>query len=206
MMLETLEAVVRLLGGLLAYTTLFVVFYGIWRGMQRQAGHSSGKNTAWLRQPWFYFLTSLVYFGVCYLGWVDLPLKLSAPLRAALLGFGALLYFPGMSLALWARLVLGKNYFVSTGFGAQLFAGHQLVTHGPFAIVRHPMYTGLILAAAGSLLLYRTWTTAVFVLFAPLLLRRANHEEAALAAEFGAQWEEYCRRVGAFWPRRHELI
>jgi len=95
---------------------------------------------------------------------------------------------------------LGKNYFVSTNFGAQLFASHQLVTSGPFAIVRHPMYTGLMLAALGSLLIYPTWTTLLFAFFAPLISVRARREEAALVAEFGEQWHEYCLRVPAFFP------
>ena len=59
-----------------------------------------------------------------------------------------------MAFVLWGRIALGKNYFVSTGFGVQLFADHQLVMKGPFAIVRHPMYVGLILASFGALLIY----------------------------------------------------
>jgi protein-S-isoprenylcysteine O-methyltransferase len=118
-----------------------------------------------------------------------------------MLAIGALLYFPGISLVLWGRLALGKNYFVSTGFGAQLFAGQQLVTTGPFAIVRHPMYIGLILAAFGGLLIYVTWTMLVFACLAPLVLIRAWREEQALAAEFGEQWKEYCKRVPAFLPK-----
>jgi protein-S-isoprenylcysteine O-methyltransferase Ste14 len=106
-----------------------------------------------------------------------------------------------MSLVLWGRLALGKNYFVSTGFGAQLFEGHQLITNGPFAIVRHPMYSGLILAAFGAFLLYFTWTTLYFACFAPLTSIRACREEVALSAGFGEQWQVYCKRVPAFFPR-----
>ena len=106
-----------------------------------------------------------------------------------------------MALVLWGRLALGRDYFVSTGLGAQLFAGQRLVTGGPYAIVRHPMYAGLTLAALGSLLIYATWTTLLFAIFAPLVFVRARREEQALRAEFGQQWEEYCRRVPAFLPR-----
>jgi protein-S-isoprenylcysteine O-methyltransferase Ste14 len=63
------------------------------------------------------------------------------------------------------------------------------------------MYTGLFLAAAGSLLIYFTWTAILFVLFAPLTCVRARHEELALKAEFGEEWQVYCRRVPAFMPR-----
>ena len=118
-----------------------------------------------------------------------------------MLVLGSLFYFPGILFALWGRLTLGKNYFVSTGFGAQLFEGHQLITSGPFAIVRNPMYVGLALASIGALLIYFTWTTLIFAIFSPLTAVRARREEVALLAEFGEQWREYCRRVPAFFPR-----
>ncbi len=201
MILELSETIIRWTGGLLAYTSLGVILYGIWRGTQRQAGRTTGLNGAWLRSPWFYLASVLLFFGVCYFGWIPLPLTVSPSTRAWMLAIGSLLYFPGILFTLWGRLALGKNYFVSTGFGAQLFTDHLLVTSGPFAIVRHPMYAGLILAALGSLLIYTTWTTLLFAFFAPLTTVRARREEAALAAEFGEQWQEYCKSVPAFFPR-----
>ena len=201
MNLESVESIIRWLGGLLAFTTLGVVFYGIWRGTQRQAGRITGRMGGYLRSPWFYLVTSALYFGICYFGWIPLPWTIPAQVHIGILVIGSFLYFPGMGLALWGRLALGKNYFVSTGFGAQLFANHQLVTHGPFAIVRHPMYAGLILASLGSLLIYHTWTTLLFACFAPVLIFRARREEATLAAEFGEQWQKYCSHVPGFLPK-----
>lgn len=128
-------------------------------------------------------------------------MHLDTPSRTWMLVLGSLLLFPGMAFLMWGRLALGKNYFVSSGFGVQLFATHQLVTNGPFAIVRHPMYVGLILAAIGSLLVYFTWTTLIFTIFSPLILVRAYREEKTLSAEFGDQWQNYCRRVPTFIPR-----
>jgi protein-S-isoprenylcysteine O-methyltransferase Ste14 len=127
-------------------------------------------------------------------------LVVSPTTHAVLLVAGPLVFFPGMSFVLWSRLTLGKNYFVSTGLGAQLFADHQLVKNGPFAIVRHPMYSGLILAAFGSVLIYMTWTTVILACFAPSLIFRALREEKALAEEFGSQWLDYCLKVPAFFP------
>lgn len=117
-----------------------------------------------------------------------------------LLIFGSLLTFPGLGLVLWSRLTLGSMYFVSSAFGAQLYSDHRLVTGGPYAFVRHPLYLGMICAAFGSLLLYHTWTTLVFAIVAPFVLFRAAREEKVLAAEFGDQWREYCRKVPAFFP------
>ncbi|MEW6400993.1 MAG: isoprenylcysteine carboxylmethyltransferase family protein [Chloroflexota bacterium] len=174
--------------------------YGVWRGTQRQVGRTTGLAGHWLRSPWFYLGSSLFFFGVAYLGWTPLPWKVSPQLRVWMLIIGPLLYFPGMSLALWGRLTLGRNYFVSTGFGAQLFEDHQLIQSGPYGIVRHPMYSGLILAGIGGLLIYFTWTSLYFACFAPLLTMRALREEKVLAAEFGGQWKDYCCRVPMFVP------
>jgi protein-S-isoprenylcysteine O-methyltransferase Ste14 len=201
MNLSLVDSTIRWLGGLLAYTTLGVILYGIWRGTQRQAGLTTGLTGAWLRSPWFYLASVVLFFSICYFGWILMPLTVSPPIRVVMLIVGTLLYFPGMLFVMWGRLALGKNYFVSTGFGAQLFSDHQLVTTGPFAIVRHPMYAGIILAALGSLLIYHTWTTLLFTCFAPLTAVRAHREEQALAAEFGEQWQEYCKRVPAFFPQ-----
>lgn len=201
MNLEFVESIIRWLGGLLAYATLGVILYGILSGTRRQTGRITGQVGHYLRSPWFYLVSLALYFGICYLGWIPLPLTISPQVRIWTLVSGSLLYFPGMGLALWARLALGKNYFVSTGLGAQLFAGHQLVTSGPYAFVRHPMYSGLILAAFGSLLIYNTWTTLFFACFAPFLIIRARREDAVLATEFSEQWLEYCQRVPAFLPR-----
>ena len=63
------------------------------------------------------------------------------------------------------------------------------------------MYTGLIACAVGAVLIYLTWTTILFICFAPLTLIRSMREETALAAEFGEQWQEYCHRVPRFFPR-----
>ena len=201
MTLAQSEIVIRWMGGLLAYATLGIVLYGIWRGTQRPAGRTTGRTSNWLRSPWFYLITFLLFYGISYLGWITLPFTISTQVRVWMLALGSLLYFPGLSFVLWGRLALGRNYFVSTGLGAQLFAGHQLVTSGPFAIVRHPMYTGLILAALGSPFIYYTWTTLLFACFAPFIILRARREEAALAEEFGEEWQKYCRRVPAFLPR-----
>lgn len=98
----------------------------------------------------------------------------------------------------WGRMALGSMYHVSSSRGAQLFKDHQLVTHGPFALVRHPMYLGVMLAGAGGLLLYRTWTFVFVLLQFPVFIRRARLEERALAQEFGTEWESYRQKVPPF--------
>lgn len=196
----TFERIIQQLGGLLAFSALGILLYSIWRGTQRRAGWTEG-STAALRSPVFYLIATAFFLGVAWLGWIPLPMSFSPTIRIVLVTLGSLLYFPGLIFLLWGRLELGKNYFVSTSMGAQLFADHQLISSGPYAIVRHPMYVGLAFAAWGALLIYFTWTTVYFAVFAPMLAVRAFREEQALSAEFGEKWQEYCKRVPAFIPR-----
>jgi protein-S-isoprenylcysteine O-methyltransferase Ste14 len=200
MNLPLVESLIRWAGGLLAFAALGILMFSIWRGTRRPAGRAVGPAAGWLRCALFYPLALAAFLGCSALGWRSLPLELSTGWRTLALIVGTLVYFPGLALLLWGRLALGKMYFVSTSFGAQLYADHQLVRHGPYALVRHPMYVGLITAALGGLLIYQTWTTAAFAVCAPFVLLRARREEQALAAEFGEQWQAYCRRVPAFFP------
>jgi protein-S-isoprenylcysteine O-methyltransferase Ste14 len=78
---------------------------------------------------------------------------------------------------------------------------HELITGGPFALVKHPLYTGvalLVLPWAGFLL--DTWLGAVLggVLYAGTRLF-APEEERTLAGAFGAAWDEYRDRVKLPW-------
>ncbi len=200
MNLEMIETLLRWFGGLMAWVILGVVLYGIWRGIHRPAGRTSGRAASWLRSAAFYLFATTLFLALSAIFWKPLPLTLSPSIRSLVLVAGSLIYFPGLAFLLWGRLTLGKMYFVSTAFGAQLYADHQLVTHGPFAIVRHPIYLGLMVAAFGSLLIYHTWTTVLYTFFAPFVLRRARREEQVLSAEFGELWQTYCRRVPGFLP------
>ena len=201
MNLELAVAIIRGAGGALAYLALAIVFYGIWRGTRRTPGRTSGRTAGWLRSALFYFLATACFLAISVYFWKRLPIELSPGNRLTCLLAGSIIYFPGMVFLLWARMTMGKMYFVSTSSGAQLYADHQLVTNGPFAIIRHPMYIGLIAAAAGSLLIYQTWTALAYAVFAPFVLLRARREEKVLEAEFGEKWQVYCRRVPAFFPR-----
>ena len=205
MSLDIVEGWVRWAGAAALAVFLGTAFVGLWRGMRRPRRRMTGLAGK-VMQPLGYLVIGIAYFGTWFVLWRPLPLSLSAPARIVALALGALLYFPGLALYLWAWRTLGQMYNVSTSFGAQLYTEHRLVTDGPFAFVRHPMYIGVLAAALGGLLIYRTWT-ALFVIATFLsLFRRAHHEERALAAEFGEQWEEYCRQVPGWIPcilRRH---
>ncbi len=190
-------AVLRSAFGIFAFCALAVLLWSIVRQARLPTGAGVGKQFGWLHAPLFYAAASIVFFGLCFVSWIPLP---ALPFSGEIAIAGALLCFPGLVFVLWGRLALGDMYFVSTGYGAQLFAGHRLITNGPYAVVRHPMYFGLILAAFGALLLHQTWTGVFFVVCALSVIRRALREEEVLAKTFGAEWTDYCARVPMILP------
>lgn len=205
MNLALIEQVIRIAGGLDILATLALIFYGIFTGLRRAPGRAVGRMSGLLRNWIIYPFASLVYFGFCFLIWKPFPLEMSDGGRWLALILGSLMFFPGLALMLWGRLALGRQYFVSLAMGAQLHAGHQLITGGPFALVRHPMYFGFLMTGLGGILIYRTWTWVFVALNFLGLALRARREEQALAAEFGAQWQSYSRRVPGMIPFMNRL-
>jgi protein-S-isoprenylcysteine O-methyltransferase Ste14 len=114
--------------------------------------------------------------------------------------FGTDAFF-GLGLYLWGLNTLGENFNVSSGFGIRLQQAHRLVTKGPFAYVRHPMYLGVMLAAWGGSFLYRTWTMLIFAVMMFGLIVRARREEEVLQV-FGSSMN--CK--GAFLAGSLTLI
>jgi len=198
--MDTLERWVRWIGAAGAAVTLGAVLVGLVQAQFRQRGRSTGQAARMLRVP-VYLVLAVLYFGSIYLLWRPLPVLASNPLRIAALVLGSLLLLPGLTLTLWARLTLGRMYNVSSAVGAQLYADHRLITHGPFSVIRHPMYAGILAASLGGLLVYRTWSLVFTTITLLGLSIRARREEQALAAEFGEAWLEYSRRVPGWLPR-----
>ncbi len=148
------------------------------------------------------FLATLGYvlFGIA--AWRPLPLKLREDCRKLSTSLGSLLYFPGLLLYWWGQRTLGDLFRPSTTRRADLYVDHRLVEVGPYALVRHPMYLGVLLAAGGALLIYRTWTMVFYSISSLAVVARARREEAALAGKFGPEWEAYRARVPGWLPVR----
>ena len=104
----------------------------------------------------------------------------------------------GFLLACWARLTLGRLWSA----GVERKEDHRIIDSGPYAIVRHPIYTGL-LAAALALALVKATPLALIglVLTAIGFTVKAQLEEQFLASELGeASYADYRRRVPMLVP------
>lgn len=119
------------------------------------------------------------------------------PDSAAVYWTGAALTACGLLFSVWARVHIGRNWSGIVTLKAQ----HELVTSGPYAWVRHPIYSGLILAFAGSAIARADWRGVLAVVIVVLALwRKLKLEESWMQQQFGDAYTEYRRRVAALLP------
>jgi protein-S-isoprenylcysteine O-methyltransferase Ste14 len=104
----------------------------------------------------------------------------------------------GLALAVWARIRLGR--FWSDRIALKV--DHQLVCDGPYAYVRHPIYSGVLLAVGGTALVVNQWRAALaFALLLTNYWIKAQSEDRLLAERFGDQFREHVRNTGFLAPR-----
>ncbi len=133
--------------------------------------------------------------------WVPLPLPLPAAAALALEVVGLALFVGGAVVVVWARQTLGRMWGISTSREVKLLPDHQLVTSGPYRLVRHPMYFGWWAAVLGLLLIYRTWILVLLLVMSlAVFYQRARLEDSVLAARFGAEWQRYIRQAKFIIP------
>ena len=103
----------------------------------------------------------------------------------------------GLGFAIWARVHLGGNWSGSVA----LKAGHDLVRSGPYRFVRHPIYTGLLVAILGSVIEIGAWRALVGFTCALLAIAgRVRAEDALMQEIFGDEYLAYRRRTAALLP------
>ena len=104
----------------------------------------------------------------------------------------------GFLWAWWARLHLGRQWSASV----TLKEGHSLIRSGPYRLTRHPIYSGLLLAALGSAVVQDTWAAVIgFVLVTLGLWVKSRQEERLMASAFGVEYAAYRAEVPALVPR-----
>jgi protein-S-isoprenylcysteine O-methyltransferase Ste14 len=110
---------------------------------------------------------------------------------------GVALALAGAAFAVWARLTIGRNWSGTI----TVKKDHELMTRGPYAIVRHPIYSGLLLTLAGTALVVGEWRAIVALGLAFAGWRwKSLMEERVMTEQFGPAYEDYKRRVKALIP------
>jgi protein-S-isoprenylcysteine O-methyltransferase Ste14 len=138
---------------------------------------------------------ALIFSDWAQLGWLEGHF-MAPSLGSAFTGF-ALTWF-GVGLAIWARYHLGQYWSARVS----IKQGHELIRTGPYARLRHPIYSGLLLASIGTALVIDKWrcVAGILLILAAFSLK-ARKEESMLAQQFGDAFAEHRRHTGFLIPR-----
>jgi protein-S-isoprenylcysteine O-methyltransferase Ste14 len=163
----------------LAITITWGVFWVFWLASAFAAKEGTGGRR---RLP----ATGLTALAVVLVVRVfhDGSLAVESPVLGAI---GALLFACGIALAVWARLALGRNW----GMPMTQKAEPELVTAGPYRLVRHPIYSGLLLAVLGTALATDLLGLLIAAILGAYFYRCASVEERNLTATFPASYPAY---------------
>lgn len=191
---ENLESWLTLLHHL-AWTA-FLIFWTVqWVGVKRPVRTEPVALRVLAYWLPLLFAASLLGPGDWYIG---CPLhERLLPKSLALKGVGVALTIAGVAFAIQARRILGRNWSSEV----QIKDGHELIEAGPYRYVRHPIYTGLLLAFFGTAIKMGDWrgVIALVVVFASFWYK-LRHEERWLLDSFGPRYGDYMRRTKALIP------
>jgi protein-S-isoprenylcysteine O-methyltransferase Ste14 len=111
-------------------------------------------------------------------------------------GIGLAVFLLGLALAIWARVYLGRNW----GMPMSRKADPELVTTGPYRYVRHPIYSGIILAMIGTTIAVGLYWLVAVVLLGAYFVYSAIMEERFMADRFPDSYPEYKRSTKMLIP------
>ncbi len=109
---------------------------------------------------------------------------------------GAIICAFGIGLAIWARRHLGRNWSPHPAEKEN----HELITSGPYGKLRHPIYTGILLAAIGSSLAGGIFWPILTIAILIILVRRIKTEENIMQRLFPDKYPQYKKRTYALFP------
>lgn len=143
------------------------------------------------------FLLVLVTLGLAITHGLQWP---SSTGQVVASGVGALFALMGMALIVWS-----VRSFPTAGPGHYVRPDHQLISHGPYALARHPIYLGAFLIWFGLALGFQSIMTFLMTLLyvIPSYVLYMRDEEKMLRSHMGDVYRDYCERVGMLWPRHY---
>lgn len=135
----------------------------------------------------------VLHVATGWLRFADYPFQ---PLQAAL---GAMVAVVALAIFYLTHQALGRNWSVTL----QVRESHELVTHGIYQSIRHPMYSAFWLWAVAQALLLPNWIAGLSGLigFGTLYLLRVGPEEKLMLDTFGEPYRAYMDRSGRLWPK-----
>jgi protein-S-isoprenylcysteine O-methyltransferase Ste14 len=179
------------------FPLLWLAFIVVWVAMARGGKAVAERESAFSRVSHYLPLAIAIYLIAA----PHVPFALLndrfAPLSLWLVQLGAALTFAGIAFAVWARVWIAGNWSTDV----TLKRDHELIVSGPYALVRHPIYTGVLLGLLGTALAVGEWRAALaVVLAAAAYWRKLGIEEAVMRRQFGEAYARYAARVPALIP------
>jgi len=179
------------------FPLLWLVFVAIWIVMARRGKVVAERESAYSRLSHYLPLAIAIYL----LAAPHVPIApLSdrfVPLALWPVRLGAALTVAGIVFAIWARIQLAGN----CSSDVTVKRDHELMVDGPYRWVRHPIYSGILVALAGTALAVGEWRGAVAVVLAfAAFLRKLRIEEALMHLQFGEASARYADQVPALIP------
>jgi protein-S-isoprenylcysteine O-methyltransferase Ste14 len=190
-----------LFGGLVlmrAYFSLRVRRAGERVMPDREAVEREGKAMFVFRVVVFLILLAVLALYGLSSPWLDVfAIPLPDSLRS-LRWAGFVLGLAGLAFWTWTQAALGKEWSPQL----QVREEHHLVTAGPYARIRHPLYTAMFGVVIAFALVSANW---IFVVLAALaivgVVVRVPREERMMIEEFGEEYRAYMQRTGRFFPK-----
>ncbi|MBS0226059.1 MAG: isoprenylcysteine carboxylmethyltransferase family protein [Proteobacteria bacterium] len=163
--------------------------------LTRRASAGQSRDQGSLRLLSIVLWTSMamaVYAGFTH--WASFPSTIVAPLA----WLGLIVLLAGLVLRAWSIRVLSRQFTVDVAIRDD----HQLIRSGPYALLRHPSYTGALMCFYGVGLMLGSWASLVLLVIPPTLafLHRIRIEEAVLSLAFPKDYPEYARTTKRLIP------
>lgn len=161
------------------------------RALRGHREHRVSRRSGWLIEL-YPVLVWIPLVAATFFFWQQIEIDDTAQLAAVGLALA------GSVFAAWTMWSLGRGYGVRT----DVYEGHRLETRGPFALVRHPQYAGIVLyhLGAGVALESVALLAITFLLIVPYTVARIRAEERVLRLAFGDEWDAYATRVARIVP------
>jgi protein-S-isoprenylcysteine O-methyltransferase Ste14 len=161
----------------------------------REAIEREGRGIFAVRVLMFFLLLAWLVLYAINPPWMEV---LSVPFPGWLRWVGFAWGLASLGFLAWTQAALGKEWSPQL----QLREEHHLVTTGPYARVRHPLYTAGVGWMASLALLTANWIFAVLAVVATAgLAARVPKEEQMMIEEFGEEYKAYMQKTGRFFPK-----
>ena len=110
---------------------------------------------------------------------------------------GLLMTIAGVAFAIWARVTLGRNWSGTV----TIKQDHELIRTGPYALVRHPIYTGITLAVIGTAIFNGQIRSLILILATfSVLIYKIRMEEQFMTEQFGSEYTNYRQKTKTLVP------